>query len=268
MASSSARAGLQASLRRAASLAAAHLDGERACRQAERLQAPGGPAGEGVDDLLERLAVAAAVADRRLLLEGGGGRGDGDGRLLLSPRGGTDAGRGRGAEGGGEHGLLRLGHLAEGGEARALERALEVGGEAEGARRAFAGQEGELVAGEHDEEAARLRPAGGDPGGEPRGREAERGVEAEPPLQLVPDRLRRAHRGRVARALRGQVHERLVGRGPLDAAAGREEDRGHLFAVAAVGVEVSRGGRRPRGTSGGPPPPGGRPGLPPGAPPR
>ncbi len=217
---------------------AAHLDGERACRQAEGLQAPGGPAGEGVDHLLERLAVAAAVADRRLLLEGGGGRGDGDGGFLLSPRRGTDAGRGRRAEGGGEHGLLRLGHLAEGGEARALERALEVEGEAE-SRHGLSRHEGELVAGEHDQEAAGLRPARGDAGGQPRGREAERGVEAEAPLQLVADRLRRAHRGRVARALRGQVHERLVGRGPLDAAAGREEDRGHLFAVAAVGVEVS-----------------------------
>jgi hypothetical protein len=95
-----------------------------------------------------------------------------------------------------------------------------------------------LVAGEDHEEAPGLRPGGGDAGREARAGEAERGVEAQTPLELVAHRLRGARRGRVGRALGSEVDERLVGRGALDPSAGREKHGGDLFAEAAVSVEV------------------------------
>ncbi len=215
----------------------AHLHADRASGEAERLQPPRGAPGEGVRDLLEREAVAPAVADRRFLLDEGRRGGDGDRRLLLPAGGGAEAG-GRGPDGAGEHAFLAVGDLADGGETGPLERRDEVRRQAEGGD-GLAREEGVLVAGQDDEEAARLRPPGRDPCGEAGGGEAERGVEAEAALELVADRLRRAHRGGVVGPLHGQVDEGLVGGGALHPAARGEKDGRHLFAVAAVGVEVA-----------------------------
>ena len=109
-----------------------------------------------------------------------------------------------------------------------------------------------LVPGQHHEQAARLGPARGDPRGEARRGEAERRVEAEPALQLVADRLGRAHGRDGAVRLGAEVDEGLVGGGPLDAAARGEQHRGHLLADATVGRRGRRAGRPPPARGGGP----------------
>ena len=122
-------------------------------------------------------------------------------------------------------------------------------------RDGLAGQEGVLVARAGRRAGRGAGPAGGDARREARGGEAERGVEAEPPLQLVADRL--GGRGPAAgrrRPSAREVDEGLVGGGPLDAAARGEEHGGHLVADAGRRRRGRRGGRRRRGTRGAPAP--------------
>jgi hypothetical protein len=103
----------------------------------------------------------------------------------------------------------------------------------------LAREERVLVARQDDEQPARPRPPGGGAGGEPRAGEAERGVEAEPALELVLQPLGRSHRPEGVRGVRRQVDVRLVGRGPLDAPAGGEQQGGDLLADAGVGLEIA-----------------------------
>ena len=79
----------------------------------------------------------------------------------------------------------------------------------------------------------------GDARREARPGEPERGVEAQAALQLVADRLGRAHRWHGAVRVGAQVDEGLVGRRPLDAPARGEQHGRHLLADAAVGVEIA-----------------------------
>ena len=184
-------------------------------------------------------AVALAVADRRLLLEEGGRRRDGDpgspsprasARTCSAAAGPTAAASASASPSATWPSVV---------EARAARAPPRGGAAGRGAETGLRGEERALVAGQHDQQAARLRPAGGDARREPRGGEAERGVEAEPALELVADRLGRAHRRDGAVRFGGQVDEGLVGGRPLDAAARGEQDRRDLLADAAVGVEVA-----------------------------
>ena len=126
------------------------------------------------------------------------------------------------------------------------------GGRSGRKRTGWRAEERGLVAREHDEQAARPGPGRRHPRGEPRRGQAEGGVEAEPPLELVLDGLGGGHRARAARSSsRREVDVGLVGGGPLDPAAGGEQDRRHVLAEARVGRRGRRAGRRRPGRPGG-----------------
>ena len=97
--------------------------------------------------------------------------------------------RGHRADGRGEGIGIGFRDLTEGREAGALERRLEMRRKVGKKRDRLASQERGLVARQHDQQAARPRPGGGDAGRQARARQTQRGVEAEPSLDLVLDAL-------------------------------------------------------------------------------
>ncbi len=198
--SSSSRTGRGGLAAARALFGAAYLDRHDARREPERLQPAGGPPRDRSRDLRERLRVAAPVPDRRLLLHEGGRCRHRDRLLVLAARRSAQP-FGRRAGQGGERLLVDARDLPERRQAGALEarlqerRQLELGDW-------FAREKRQLVAGQHDQQPAGPRPGRGDAGGEARGGDAERGVEAQAPLQLVADRLGRADWRAVAGSVR------------------------------------------------------------------